>query len=60
MSGGDGYIEILIVDDSTYNLFILEELIKSLDLDFQITKALNGEEALDIIKKKATEERKSF
>lgn len=41
--------QILIVDDSAYNLFVLEELIKSIfqDNDKIIIKtALNGQEAL--------------
>ena len=41
--------KILIVDDSAYNLFVLEELIKSIFQDNNkiiIKTALNGQEAL--------------
>jgi CheY-like chemotaxis protein len=38
---------VLIVDDSTYNLFVLEELLKEIDNTMILIKALNGKEAVD-------------
>ena len=38
------------MDDSPYNLFILEEILKSLHLDIEITRAMNGHEAIELIK----------
>eukprot|EP00347_Sterkiella_histriomuscorum_P020310 403338299 len=38
---------ILIVDDQPYNLFVLEELLSSIDNNFIIDKALNGEQAIE-------------
>ena len=45
----------MIVDDSPYNLIVLEELIQSIleklkQNDFKIVTALNGEEAINKIK----------
>lgn len=40
---------ILSVDDSGYNQFVLEELLKIIDPSIEIAVALNGREALDII-----------
>jgi len=44
-------ISILIVDDSAYNLFILQELLLTMEnVDREtIKQAYNGQEALDII-----------
>ena len=39
-------IKILIVDDSAYNLFVLEELLNEMPYLCTITRALNGEEAI--------------
>lgn len=43
------------MDDSTYNLFVLTELLKSIDLDgcIDVETALNGIIALDMIKANA-------
>ncbi|TNV84633.1 hypothetical protein FGO68_gene14129 [Halteria grandinella] len=48
-------LRILCVDDSTYNLFVLTELLKSIDLDgcLEVESALNGIIALDMIKSNA-------
>jgi CheY-like chemotaxis protein len=43
---------ILIVDDSPYNLFVLEELLLEISSIFNIDKAINGQDALDKIKHK--------
>lgn len=45
---------ILIVDDSPYNLFVLEEIIKTIlkGNTYKIVTALNGKEALDEILKR--------
>ena len=40
---------LLIVDDNPYNLFIMKELLESIDPSFEIKTALNGEEALKVI-----------
>jgi CheY-like chemotaxis protein len=44
------YLNILIVDDEPFNLVALEGLLGHLNID-KIDKALNGRDALDIIKK---------
>ena len=31
------YIKVLVVDDSSYNLFVIEELLNSLERDIEIT-----------------------
>ena len=41
--------KVLIVDDSPYNLFVLQELIESLDLGIEVETAINGQEAVDTI-----------
>lgn len=41
-------LNILIVDDQTYNLFVLEELLMQLGVD-RIQKALNGLQALEVL-----------
>lgn len=38
---------ILIVDDSVYNIYVLEELIASISANIKVDKALNGVEALE-------------
>lgn len=45
---------ILIVDDSPYNLFVMKEIMGSLenaasDVTFEIETAMNGQEALEVI-----------
>jgi CheY-like chemotaxis protein len=40
---------VLIVDDSTYNLYIMSELIKLVPTVGLAMTALNGEEALEVI-----------
>ena len=42
-------MKVLIVDDSSYNLLVLQELVKEVDEDFEIEMAMNGQEALDRI-----------
>jgi CheY-like chemotaxis protein len=37
----------LIVDDSAYNLFVLEELLSDIKTINEIKRAMNGEEAVD-------------
>jgi PleD family two-component response regulator len=41
------YERILIVDDSSYNLFVLEELLNDFHGVTQIEKAINGQEAIE-------------
>ena len=36
-----------MVDDSTYNIFVLEELIHNIDSQIVIDTALNGQLAID-------------
>lgn len=36
-------IDVLIVDDSPYNLFVLEELLSAYDKVNRVDKAMNGE-----------------
>jgi CheY-like chemotaxis protein len=43
---------VLIVDDSPYNLFVLEELLYEIKTIKTIDKAINGQDALDKIKHK--------
>ncbi len=43
-------MKVLIVDDSTYNLFVIESLIKEYNQGCEITLALNGRIALDKVK----------
>ena len=43
---------ILCVDDSTYNLFVIKELLYSINKNFIIDTALNGQEAIDILNNK--------
>ena len=35
-------LRVLCVDDSTYNLFVIEELLKQIDVVMEIQTALNG------------------
>ena len=44
------------MDDSTYNLFVLEELLKQITPRIFIDKALNGQEALDKVQELANHE----
>ena len=41
----------MIIDDSLYNLFVMEELVHQIDPHIEIDTALNGEIALNKIKK---------
>ncbi len=48
-------LKVLLVDDSPYNLFVLEELIRSISTQiklekFKTFKAYSGREALEISK----------
>ena len=43
------HIKVLVVDDSSYNLFVIEELLNSLERNIEITQAMNGEEAIEKI-----------
>ena len=40
-------LKVLIVDDSSYNLFVLEELLHEIDGNIEIIQAMNGREAID-------------
>lgn len=42
-------LKVLVVDDSSYNLFIMEEILKLISTVGEIVTALNGEEALALI-----------
>ena len=37
------FLRVLCVDDSTYNLFVIQELLKEIDTTMIIDTALNGE-----------------
>ena len=41
--------KVLVVDDSTYNLFVMQELLQHITPIQTIITALNGQEALSII-----------
>lgn len=41
----------MIIDDSSYNLFVMEELVHQIDPHIEIDTALNGQIALNKIKK---------
>ncbi|TNV83610.1 hypothetical protein FGO68_gene728 [Halteria grandinella] len=43
--------KILCVDDSTYNLFVIKELISSIDQSIHVDTALNGKIALELLNK---------
>ncbi len=40
-------MRILIVDDSTYNLFVMKEILTQLKPDLYLDEALNGQAAID-------------
>ena len=40
-------IKILLVDDSPYNLFILNQMINSLLENCEISETINGQEVID-------------
>lgn len=40
---------VMVIDDNSYNLFVMEELIKQADSEIMIDTALNGQLALDQI-----------
>ncbi|CDW77541.1 multi-sensor hybrid histidine kinase [Stylonychia lemnae] len=42
-------VNILIVDDQPYNLFVLEELLLQIKNDLKIERAMNGEQAIEQI-----------
>lgn len=46
-------IRVLCVDDSTYNLFVLKELINQINDNVDVETALNGEIAVKMIKEQA-------
>lgn len=48
---------LLYVDDSTYNLFVMQEIIKELDPSVTVFTALNGQLALELIADMAPHER---
>ena len=41
------------MDDSTYNLFVISEILKSIDSTFIIDTALNGEQAIEVVLEKS-------
>ena len=41
---------VLIVDDSSYNLFVMQELLQTIRSIKIIKTAMNGQECLDIVK----------
>ena len=43
---------LLVVDDSPYNLFVMEELLKSFKKNLHIATALNGKEAIKVLTSK--------
>jgi two-component system, sensor histidine kinase and response regulator len=42
-------LKVLVVDDSSYNIFIMEEILKLISTVGETVTALNGEEALALI-----------
>ena len=45
-------MRVLVVDDSPYNLFVMGELIKSINPQVAVVNAINGKEAIDTIMSK--------
>ena len=43
----DKKLRVLIADDSPYNLFVIREMLSTIDKNIEITEALNGQQALD-------------
>jgi len=41
---------VLIVDDSSYNLFVMQELLQTIPAIQIIKTAMNGQECLDMLK----------
>jgi CheY-like chemotaxis protein len=41
---------VLIVDDSSYNLFVMQELLQTISAIKIIKTAMNGQECLDLLK----------
>ena len=41
---------VLIVDDSSYNLFVMQELLQTIPVIKIIKTAMNGQECLDLLK----------
>jgi hypothetical protein len=41
---------VLVADDSPYNLFVMEELIKFIDTNIEVSLSYNGEEAIQKVK----------
>lgn len=42
-------MRVLVVDDSPYNLFVMGELIKSINAQVAVVNAINGKEAIEIM-----------
>jgi len=40
-------MRVLVVDDSPYNLFVMGELIKSINAQVEVVNAINGKEAIN-------------
>ena len=45
-------LRVLVVDDSPYNLFVMGELIKSINPQVAVVNAINGKEAINTIMNK--------
>jgi CheY-like chemotaxis protein len=45
---------VLIVDDSSYNLFVMQELLQTIPAIKIIKTAMNGQECLDLLKENKT------
>ena len=43
-------VKILLVDDSPYNLFIINQMISSLSKNYEISETINGHEVIDLLK----------
>ena len=44
--------DVLVVDDSSYNLFVIQELISAVDKAIHVDTALNGVQALEKVREK--------
>lgn len=43
----DKILRVLVADDSPYNLFVIKEMLSTIDRNIEVTEALNGQLAID-------------
>jgi CheY-like chemotaxis protein len=55
---GNTFLEkkkVLIVDDSSYNIFVMKEILQTIPAVKLIKTAMNGQECLDLLKENKSE-----